>query len=317
MRKGVNEKRCKKQKCCFFYRKQKNINEELFHLKYLRCNMSQLDNITLITGFLDIGRTQWENSTRTTESYLSAFDEYLRYGYKMIVFLDDRYIHLYVDENGHSKHTNKTFVPINRDWLLTNTQSWSQLKRVQDIMSSTEYRETVKERIMVHHVPENIYPEYNLINHSKIDFIHYAIQHQLFPPDDWVCWSDFGIFDCIFHKNTEEYPTATLDIRKFNTDKINFCLRYDICEQDRDMLHTLQQPRETFTGGFFGGSQELLLKLHVLYHECLEEMYAANISDDDQHVYLRCYVKNPDLFQLHVSENGQWPRGLTLFQKTD
>ena len=55
-----------------------------------------------------------------------------------------------------------------------------------------------------------------------------------------------------------------------------------------------------------------MLELHTLYHQCLDEMYDMLLADDDQHIYLRCYEKQPHKFQLFLSQN-QWPRGLSYF----
>jgi predicted O-methyltransferase YrrM len=51
-----------------------------------------------------------------------------------------------------------------------------------------------------------------------------------------------------------------------------------------------------------------------LYHQSLNNLYQYNISDDDQHVYLRCFLKNPHLFEVFLS-NNEWPQALTYFQK--
>ena len=80
------------------------------------------------------------------------------------------------------------------------------------------------------------------------------------------------------------------------------------------MNYTLINAPTIFTGSFFAGTKELMLKLHSLYHECLDELYQNNISDDDQHIYLRCYFKNSNLFEVFLSEN-KWPQVLLQFQK--
>ena len=38
-----------------------------------------------------------------------------------------------------------------------------------------------------------------------------------------------------------------------------------------------------------------------------------NISDDDQHIYLRCYLNNPNMFHLHVN-NVEWPKALIYLE---
>ena len=70
----------------------------------------------------------------------------------------------------------------------------------------------------------------------------------------------------------------------------------------------------SFTGSFYGLPTKLVPQFQELYHSCIDELYSLGISDDDQHVLLRCYCKNPSLFQLYLSEN-KWPEGLNYFQK--
>ena len=61
-----------------------------------------------------------------------------------------------------------------------------------------------------------------LINHSKIDFIKFAIDNGYIKNTTLICWSDFGYYNSILHNNPEEFPQAHLDITRLNLDKINF-----------------------------------------------------------------------------------------------
>jgi hypothetical protein len=86
-------------------------------------------------------------------------------------------------------------------------------------------------------------------------------------------------------------------------------------EKDQDMIYTLTQAAETFTGSFFAGPVNLMLELQKLYHTVLEKFYTNNISDDDQHIYLQCYFNIPTIFELYLSSNQQWPKALLYFEK--
>jgi hypothetical protein len=68
-----------------------------------------------------------------------------------------------------------------------------------------------------------------------------------------------------------------------------------------------------FTGSLWGGPVNLMIQLHSLYDTCLKELYDLRISDYDQHIYLRCFLKMPSLFQLYISHT-KWPQVLTDFQ---
>lgn len=281
--------------------------------------MTTLDNninsITLVTAFFDIGRESWNSYQRTPEYYLESFNKMVcSYLYqKIIVFIDDKYMNNPIITKIINKpDKNKIFVPINMDWLYKNTDSWKKNNISQRIMDSEEYKTLLSERISRGY-PENIYSEYNTINHSKIDFIKYSIDNNLINESELICWCDFGYYSSILHNNPSEYPESSLDLNKFNLTKLNFFIMNEIDEKDTDMTYTLLIAKEIFTGSFFAGSTKLMLELHELYHICLDELYRNNISDDDQHVYLKCYLKNRDIFQLFLSKH-KWPQVLTAFQ---
>jgi hypothetical protein len=277
-----------------------NINDPIFN--------NENKHITIVTGFYNINRSSWWNSARSIDHYVNSFKEYLKLNYKMVVFLDDRVD--IIEDLRH--HPTITVVPINMDWLKTNTEAWKQFDTAKRITESSEYINLTKQR-RTNGQPQNIHPEYCVINHTKIDLIKYAIDNDLINNDDFICWSDFGYHNSILHMNPSEFPTKVLDSKRFNLDKLCFFLRNDVIEGDADPVKTLINPRETFTGSLWGGPKHLLLYLHILYQECVNELYSLNISDFDQHIYLRCYLKCPELFQLYVSD-GKWPQPLLDLQ---
>jgi hypothetical protein len=82
--------------------------------------MSDSD-ITLVTAFYDIGRENWEaNFKRDVSFYIDSFLTYLDYDYKMICYIDDRYINKILEKYAESQYKNKLFIPINRNWLDEN-----------------------------------------------------------------------------------------------------------------------------------------------------------------------------------------------------
>ena len=270
--------------------------------------------LVIVSAFLDINREKWSTAyKRTTRDYILSFSNYFNYNTKMLVFIDDKYIEELEEMYNNSLHNNTIFIPINNDWMTKHIYAWQLLDNSKHIMQSDEYRNLVKDRIACGN-PENIYADYNGINHSKIDFICYAINNNLINRDDFICWSDFGYFNSILHNNPSEYPINHLDITKFNPNKLSFCLRNKLDNKDKDTIHTLVNAPERFTGSFFAGSDTLMIKLQELYHISLKELYSNNISDDDQHIYLRCFLKEPNIFNLYL-DSCQWPKGLCYFEK--
>lgn len=256
----------------------------------------KINNITLVSAFFDIGRDNFKNYNRSTDEYLKAFFNYLDMEYKMIIFIDDRYLHRVLEYYEKCKFKNKKFVSINKQWLFNNIYAWKQLDKDTRIMTSEFYKTLVEHRIMMGK-PETIYSEYNIVNHAKIDFINYAINNN-YVDDEFIFWSDFGYYNSILDNKRESFPTNILDMKKLNPKKINCMIRDHILPEDSNMINILLSGKVALIGTFFGGPVNIMKQFQDLYHSCLEELYINNISDDDQHVLLRCYLKNTDFFQL-------------------
>ena len=255
--------------------------------------------ITIVTAFFDIGRGNWNSYNRSVDYYLESFNNYLQFDYHMVVFIDSRYIHCF-------KNTSvKIFIPIDVSFLENNIHAWKNLELDRSIINSDKYKNLVKMR---KGNPENLYSEYNCINHAKVDFLNLALP---FIKTEFVCWSDFGYHSSII-QDKSRFPINVLDISKFNNQKINMCLKNKVEKYTPEFI--VQNAPDIFTGSLYGLPVNLIPQFQELYHTSLDELYSLGISDDDQHVLLRCFYKNPDLFQLYLSEN-KWPDGLNYFQK--
>jgi hypothetical protein len=285
------------------------------------------DDITLVTAFYDIGRHNWEGEfKRNISFYIDSFFTYLNYEYKMVCFIDDRYIDKVLEKYTESPYKNKIFIPINRKWLDNTIRAWKNVERDRAIMENEEYKNFMKNRLQLmypegipetnvrnHLCPENVFPEYNVVNHSKIDFIAYAINNG-FINTKYTGWTDFGYFKT-YHNDDSPLPHSTIDINKLHPTKIIFNLRKSIDERDKDIIYTMFYAFELFIGAFYAGPTDLMLPFQELYHECVTEMLNRHVTDDDQHVYIQCYVKRPDWMHLNIYENQDWPKALVVYQK--
>uniref|UniRef100_A0A6C0JJL4 Uncharacterized protein n=1 Tax=viral metagenome TaxID=1070528 RepID=A0A6C0JJL4_9ZZZZ len=286
-------------------------------------------DITLITAFFDIGRDKWKNNDfkRTTDFYIKSFLTYLQYPYKMVCYIDDKYIDKVLEFYEKSPFQNKIFIPINQSWLDENIHAWSLVENDRIILKSEQFKEFLKNRLPImypngvpetnvreHLCPENIYPEYNVVNHSKIDFIMHAIQNE-YVSTYYTGWTDFGYFNT-YHSDGSELPKNILDTGKFDENKISICLRRRILEEDKDPLYTLLYAYELFIGAFYAGPTHIMEKFRELYHESVIDLYKKGISDDDQHIYIQIFVKDPEILKLCIFD-GDWPKALSVFQRKD
>jgi len=241
-----------------------------------------MSDIYYVTAFYDIGRGNWNTFRRSPEHYINSFKNYLNVDYHMIIFIDSR-IKIPSDS-----FKNKTFIPIDEKFLETNIKAWQNKSKDVSIMNSEKYKELIGSR----NNPENHFPEYNCINHSKLDFIKYAYENN-YIKSNFVCWTDFG-----YHYSFNSYPKQQVDINKLNQQKINIGT-YEPLRGNLDPYYILANAPNIFCGCFLGIPIPLLTEFYNLYHDCLDELYNLGISDDDQHVYLRCYLKYPNLFEVY------------------
>ena len=281
--------------------------------------------VVLVTAFFELGRERWKNFARPTSHYLKSFSNYLKLDYNMFIFVEPDFVPLLLQEIDamaiqypETARKNKRIVPMDREQMKQRFFSWQQYESMKNIMASPEYIQKVGSR---RENPEALYPEYNCVNHAKIDFLSFVMQQNHWvEPDDILCWTDFGYHHAVYNQRWNEYPTQVIDSRKLDPEKWNFLVHQMPTIEDFDPEYTLAHDRVTLTGGFFGSSVTKLKELVPLYHQCLKELLDMGIADDDQHVYLKCLLKNPEMFALYsYLDNGRsgWPKALTYFQVDD
>jgi hypothetical protein len=268
--------------------------------------------------FLDIGRADWKNVfTRTFDQYLKDFEPFIPLFNKktcnddlLFVFVDKKWENKLKEKiNSYTVDGNKFNIIILAidDDFMNLLPMWKTLSKERQIMNSIDFKNTVGWR---HVYPEHIFPEYTLINHCKIDIICSLIKSKKIK-HKYYCWVDFGFF-----KLEKNIPTRLLDINKFNLETINYTLLNHIDDRDKDILYTLHHAPEKVGGFFFFGRDDKLKEYQKLYHEILNYFQnTLNIADDDQHLVLQCYFKNPSVFTKNYLV--EWHSDLEKYQKLE
>lgn len=258
--------------------------------------------ICYVTAYLHLNRDSWVHHQRSFETYLSSFLPLIPLvesdpDAECIVFLDDS-----VDVPQLKETTSFTVVPINRTWLKTQP-IWSTLDTETAIMKETDFQKLIQHRQTC---PECWNPEYTLINHSKVDFVVEAMKRT---HASYLCWIDFGYFAL-----PSRIPKRLLDLNKLNLYCVNYTLINPVKPIYANLLHVLQSAPECFGGFFFFGPRKALLEYQQLYHCVLYDFqHLYRIADDDQHLAMVCFFRQPHLFYLHHLRG--WHRALTHLQK--
>jgi len=266
-----------------------------------------------ITSYYDINREHWTNSfKRSFDDYLKTFEPFISLfntdyccDDEMIVFIDSKHYEQLQELINSKPKSNISVYQLNSE-IMNELQMWKTLEKEREIMNLESFRKLLGER---HIFPEHNYPEYTLINHSKIDIVCRAIDLNL-SKHNIFAWVDFGFF-----AKDINIPNFLLDISNFNLDKITYSLINPIEKIDFNIEYTLLNAPEVIGGFFFLGSKEKMLQYQKLYHETLDYFQnTLQIADDDQHLVLQCINKNPDLFSFNTKIYG-WHKVLKSNQK--
>lgn len=249
--------------------------QENNHLSY----KANTNSYCLVTAFLDLKRNTWSGFQRGVDGYLGNFERLLSIGTPLVVYIDealmDRVLQLVQTTRSKHPHVYVEVVPINRQFLQKNIYAWSLLEREKEIMASVAYQQLVGHR-QVH--PEHSIPEYNMVNHAKIDLVVYTMDvlHQPKPYDRYG-WVDFG-----YCHNNSVVPRNPIQLSRLDGSCITMMTHAPLEQADGDPVYTLQSAPEKVAGGFFMGSRNVLHQYQAAYHKALQELHARGIADDDQ-----------------------------------
>lgn len=246
------------------------------------------NSIIFCTAFKDIGRKNWSNVPRTNDEYLQCFLQLARnIMYKLVVYLDqpmyDRLKKFYLRPNIELRLLSdvKTFYD---EYLENETR----------MMSSEEYKHKIP--LDRKDVVEHVYPEYTLINHSKINCIKHT--QGLYKDYEYYGWIDFG---CIRNK-TEDVPKF-IDFSKLQT-KITYLMLKEPPKEYIPAEKLLTLHDVFIPGGQFIVHTSLVDWFEDKYRELLENWKRDIICDDDQAALYQIWFQNKDMFVMF--KNHEW-----------
>ena len=273
-----------------------------------------MNTIIFITAYRDIGRSKWINIPRTTEAYCDSFYKYAsRINYILLVFVDET-----VKKYLQSKYTlpcNVEFYDINK--YSTFYDKYIELEK--KIISCTNYKNKIPNDRKG--CIEHTYAEYNLINHSKINYVNVA--KKLYPNYDFYSWIDFGL----------ELPNNSNIFTSLNVSTIPQKIIYQHVSSNlpKHKMYILPEKEDAtdpnnmlashviyFAGSIFIVHKDLVSLYEKLYDDKLQELQKKEIVDDDQNVVLQIYLDNKELFYMPKVKdfsNLNIPLGLTEWIK--
>jgi predicted O-methyltransferase YrrM len=273
------------------FTEEKNISGQIWNNQYIIYKDTESNNINnndilFITAYKDINRDNWPNFKRTKEEYFSYFYNLAStIKYNLIVFVEDN-----IKDELCKKYNFKENI-IFKDLNKVETFYQKYLEKDKLIMDSDIYKNKIPNSEKGY--PEHLYSEYNMINHSKINFVKEAKRQ--FPTYEFYSWIDFGMI-----RYTSLTPSNLQPL----------LLPKKIIYQNLLPITKLL-PEEymlTTSNVFIAGSAyiihtSLIEIFEKLYEEKINNWQERYITDDDQNLILQIYYNNPQLFTLIYNSN--------------
>ncbi len=248
--------------------------------------MNIKNDFMLVTAFLDLKREEWNVHQRSK-------DEYIQY-FHLLVSSTDYPICLFVEPSFEfylksiKELPSHVFIYSIHD---VDTFLTKYIDIEKEIIQSDEYQSKIPESRKIH--PEHWNASYNLLNHSKINFIHEA--SKLYHHISFFSWIDFGFVRHLHH------TPKNIDITLLPKDKIVRQV-FQIPTQRFTPEEMLTKDDIYFTGAPFILHRDMVSLYHDIYEKKLLEFHQRRVVDDDQNVTLQIFYDNPDIFENIVCD---------------
>ena len=241
-----------------------------------------MDEICFVTAFKKIKRS-WNLSAEYYINHFLKLEQHIPY--KLIVYV-----------NSDIKKQIRSLQKVQR-----NNVEYKDLNSVSDafifkyldidskIIEDYEYLKLIPESRK--DLPEHKDKEYNLINHSKINFI--ADAKRCYPHYKFYGWVDFGRFN----GNVNNIP-SNLDFDMISHTAITCQSPHGVPIKRISPQDMLKENAVFILGASYVVPNALVEKVEKLYDNKLTELYAMKITDDDQNILIQLYFDNPDMFHI-------------------
>jgi hypothetical protein len=258
-------------------------------LKNYLINEINKKNILFVTAYKDINRSNWCHFNRTNNEYFNSFLKLAQYiEFNLVVYLEDDIF------NQLSKTKFKSNI-IFKNLKNVNTFFDKYLDNEKIIINSENYKSKIPQSRKTN--PEHVYAEYNLINHSKINFIADAKKKFNY---DFYSWIDFG-----YVRDNISIPIK----KNINPNKLPEKIIYHYIKLPE--LNNKINPNDMLksndiylTGSSFIIPNNLVETFESVYKKKIINFEKEYICDDDQNLVLQLYYDNPELF--YIIHNNQW-----------
>lgn len=240
---------------------------------------------TVVTGFFDIERDNWEHFKIPLISQVSHFHNMLQLKAPMIIFCEQKYVNFV-------SVTRKT-VPFDTQIIPTEIFElyMYRYKRVlEEIQKDPNYAKDHPNP----NCPEIAIPSYSLIVNSKLDLLY---KGSLMAKTEYCCWLDPTYTNGTINIGDLRWNPALL----YNTsNKISMIgLKPISFMKSENPKEFSNQYVDLISGGFIFGNKEAIELIHTKYYEIVADMLNTHkIKEGDQFHWTFVAKRNPELVNL-------------------
>ncbi len=240
--------------------------------------------INIVTAFFNIKRENWKGFSRTEDLYFEYFKGWAKLKNKIVVYVETEELKdKIIDFRSKIGLGERTIVNVINDCFSIAPDLYRSIKKAAKNDIHKKFR-------LYPNNPEVWNAEYDYIMLLKMWCSADAVERG--QVDGMVAWMDFGY----------NHGGQVLDINSnFNylwqydfDDKINLFLIQDL--DDRPIFDIVLSMDTYIMGMMIVGPAFLWKKFWNLMQDCMMELNACGLIDDDQNVILMAYRKNPQIF---------------------
>lgn len=274
-----------------------------------------MSDITIITAFFDIGRSNWSFSPtgeklpfyipRTTESYFEYFEYLSKMKNDMIIYCSSEHVEKINEiRKRNSPNSNTTVLSIDFKNSVANIK-----QAVEFIQQRPEYIKLVDDPRM----PEYWNADYVVVNYMKTNFVVNAYDEGHIKTK-LAAWLDFG-----YVRGDFGLPKSLLWDYDFDADKVHFFNKIPI-DFGRPIFDIIKTNTVYIMGCHIVGGEKSWKQHKILNDISLDCLLSCGLIDDDQTILLMNYKRCPQAYELHRIEVKQeewdnWNVAMLKFNK--
>ena len=255
-----------------------------------------MPSLTLVTGFLDIGRETWSSHARSRSKYLEHLENVCRLHNHLTIWVD---LDLVETVRAFRAGIPAPWRTVVNPFTLADCRLWSHKERIEEIMVSYQTRKW--EHIDANRAPEYTQPLYDLTVNQKIDWLRLT-KEQCESTDtgtDYYTWIDGG-----YTHSTIDFSHGAITLPAECEGKVSLGSIWQWAHWPRDMIEFLYHwPIVILAGGFICVDTRLVDVFHALYYNLVEKCLNQGIIDDDQFILTFLLTDHPHLFSVL---KGDW-----------